>query len=157
MSNPLRPIADQFNIWFKTVISQETATTYSKTFQVTLSILQETGKLLWLVLCFGLVLFQWIVDSGKQLWQDSQAWYGSIKEPKGEHLWEAISKVVSETSRSSVAVALGQARGQLGLPVAETKAAPVTPPAKPKPAEVNTTPPPPVAATTPAAPAAKEE
>lgn len=153
MSNPLRPIADQFSLWFKTVFSQETATTYNKTFQVTLSILKETGKLLWLVLCFGLVLFQWIVDSSQQLWQESKTWYGSIEEPKGEHLWEALSKVVSETSRSSVAVALGQAREQLGLPIAETKATP-TPPA-PQPPVVNTSTPP--AATTVAASPAEEE
>jgi hypothetical protein len=157
MSNPLRPIADQFSLWFKTVFSQETATTYNKTFQVTVSILKETGKLLWLVLCFGLVLFQWVVDSSQQLWQESKTWYGSIEEPKGEHLWEALSKVVSETSRSSVAVALGQAREQLGLPIAaEAKAAPM--PAAPKPPAVNASTPPAAttAATTAAAPAEEE-
>jgi hypothetical protein len=156
MSNPLRPIADQFSLWFKTVFSQETATTYNKTFQVTVSILKETGKLLWLVLCFGLVLFQWVVDSSQQLWQESKTWYGSIEEPKGEHLWEALSKVVSETSRSSVAVALGQAREQLGLPIAaETKAVPTPPAPKPQPPAVNTSTPP--AATTTAASPVEEE
>lgn len=154
MSNPLRPIADQFSLWLKTVFSPETATTYNKTFQVTVSILKETGKLLWLVLCFGLVLFQWIIDSSKQLWQDSKTWYDSIEEPKGEHLWEAISKVVSETSRSGVAVALGQAREQLGLPIAESKAAATPPAPKPQPAAANTSTPS-VAATT--APATEEE
>jgi predicted PurR-regulated permease PerM len=124
MTNPLRPIGDQFSLWWKTVFNQETIGTYQKTIQVTVDILKETGKLIWLVLCFGLVLFQWLIDSCKQLWQQSQSWYDSIEEPKGEHLWQELSKVVSDASRSSVALALGQARGQLGLPVTEPKVAP---------------------------------
>jgi predicted PurR-regulated permease PerM len=147
MTNPLRPIGDQFSLWWKTVFNQETLGTYQKTIQVTVDILRETGKLVWLVLCFGLVLFQWLTDSSKQLWQQSQSWYDSIEEPKGEHLWQEMSKAISVASRSSISLALGQARGQLGLPVTETNMAPPAPqstpvsskaPAPPAPAPVET-------------------
>jgi hypothetical protein len=122
-------LTDQIKVWWKTVSSQDSLGTYQKTIQATWNILRETGKLLWLVLCLGLVLVTWIWTSSKTSSQKFQAWYQSIPEPKSEHVWTQASQLLVSTGRTTGTKVMTQAREQLGLPALEAPSSP-TPIAK---------------------------
>jgi hypothetical protein len=109
-------LIDQVNVWWKTVSDKDSLGTFQKTILFIWNILRETGRLLWLVLCLGLVLITWIWTSSKTSSQKFQAWYESIPEPKSEHVWAEASQFLASASRSTAANVMVQAREQLGLP-----------------------------------------
>jgi hypothetical protein len=139
-------LIDQVTVWWKTVTDKDSLGTYQKTVQTTWNILRETGKLLWLVLCLGLVLVTWIWTSSKTSSQRFQAWYESIPEPKTENAWAEASQFLVSAGRTTATNMMAQARAQLGLPapqatpVIKTVAAAPTPaaPAPPAPETVAT-------------------
>jgi hypothetical protein len=145
MSYPLR---SQISLWWQTVSSEETLNTYQKTVQVTWKILQETTKLLWLFLCLGLVLFDWVRNTSVQSGQQFKTWVDSLQEPKAEHAWAEVVKLAKSVGQNGTTRLLGQAREQLGLAtpaVAQPAMPTVSAVAAPK-AEA-TAPPPPVSGT----------
>jgi hypothetical protein len=128
-------LIDQVNVWWKTVSDKDSLGTFQKTILFIWNILRETGRLLWLVLCLGLVLITWIWTSSKTSSQKLQAWYESIPEPKSEHVWAEASQFLVSASRSTATNVMAQAREQLGLPAPEAptpvvKAVTATPVAK---------------------------
>jgi hypothetical protein len=151
MSNPLQ---DQVTIWWNTVTSVETLGAYQKVLQVTWNVLWETAKLLWLFLCLGFVLFDWISDQVTRSSRNARAWWDSLAEPKIEHVGPALGQSLAAVGRSSTTTLVGQAREQLGLPTpAPALPKPNAAPPKPQP-PVNTAPTPVVTDTV---PKAKEE
>jgi hypothetical protein len=109
-------LIDQVNVWWKTVSDKDSLGTFQKTILFIWSIVRETGKLLWLVLCLGLVLGTWIWTSSKTSSQKLQAWYESIPEPKSEHVWAETSQFLVSAGRTTATNMMTQARQQLGLP-----------------------------------------
>jgi hypothetical protein len=109
-------LIDQVNVWWKTVTDKDSLGTIQKTIQFIWNILLETGKLLWLVLCLGLVLATWVWTSSKTSSQKLQAWYQSIPEPKSEHVWTEASQFLVSAGRTTATNMMTQAREQLGLP-----------------------------------------
>jgi hypothetical protein len=134
-------LIDQVNVWWKTVTDKESLGTFQKTIQFIWNILLETGRLLWLVLCLGLVLATWIWTSSKTSSQKLQAWYQNIPEPKSERVWAEVSQFLVSASRTTATNMMTQAREQLGLPTSEAPtpivkavtAAPAPPAAVPSP------------------------
>jgi hypothetical protein len=118
-------LIDQVNVWWKTVTDKESLGTFQKTIQFIWNILWETGRLLWLVLCLGLVLATWIWTSSKTSSQKLQAWYESIPEPKSERVWSEASQFLVSAGRTTATNMMSQAREQLGLP--EPEATPINP------------------------------
>jgi hypothetical protein len=114
MSNPLQ---DQITVWWNTVTRAETLGAYQKVLQVTWDILRETAKLLWLFLCLGFVLLDWMSSQVTQSSREARAWWDSLAEPKIEHVGPALGQSLAAIGRSSSTTLVGQARGQLGLPV----------------------------------------
>jgi hypothetical protein len=151
MSNPLQ---DQVTVWWNTVTSAETLGTYQKALQVTWAILRETAKLLWLFLCLGFVLFDWIGHQITRSSQNARAWWDSLAEPKVEHVGPALGQSLVAVGRSSTTTLVGQAREQLGLP-APTPSLPKSTPAPKPQSAVSIAAPAPVAADP--VPAAEEE
>jgi hypothetical protein len=128
-------LIDQVTVWWKTVSDKDSLGTFQKTILFIWNIVRETGKLLWLVLCLGLVLGTWIWTSSKTSSQKLQAWYESIPEPKSEHVWAEVSQFLASAGRTTATSMMTQAREQLGLsaealtPMVKTVAA--APAAKP--------------------------
>lgn len=143
-------LIDQVKVWWTTVSDKDSLGTYQKTIQTTWNILRETGKLLWLVFCLGLVLVTWIWTSSKTSSQQLKTWYESIPEPKSENLWTEVSQFLVSTGQNTATQLMTQAREQLGLSapeatpvvkavaaapaVAKPAATPVPTPAAPEPA-----------------------
>jgi hypothetical protein len=132
-------LIDQVNVWWKTVSDKDSLGTYQRTIQTTWNILRETGKLIWLVFCLGLVLVTWIWTSSKTSSQQLKTWYEGIPEPKSENLWTEASQFLVSTGRTTATKMMAQAREQLGLPESEAStpilktvaAAPVAPDSPP--------------------------
>jgi hypothetical protein len=130
-------LVDQVKVWWKTVSDQESLGTYQKTIQTTWNILRETGRLLWLILCLGLVFVTWIWTTSKTSSQQLKTWYESIPEPKSENVMTEASQFLASASRTTATKVMTQAREQLGLPaptvtpVVKTVAAAAPPVAKP--------------------------
>ena len=120
---------------------------------MTLTILTETGKLLWLVLCLGLVFFNWFWHGSIHLGARFKTWIDGLDEPKSTRLWSDAGQFLLETGQNSVALALTQARQQLGLPVVEASPPPASTPQKPPAPSTAQTPPPQTVPDTAAVPA----
>ena len=126
-------LVDQVKVWWKTVSDQESLGTYQKTVQTTWNILRETGRLLWLVLCLGLVFVTWLWTTSKTSGQQLRTWYEGIPEPKSENVVTEASQFFASASRTTATKMMTQAREQLGLPSPEAtpvvKMVATTPPA----------------------------
>ncbi|MCM1983939.1 hypothetical protein [Lyngbya confervoides] len=132
------PLENQAKVWVQTLSSQQTLSAYQavlesllatlralwEALKVTWDILKETGKLLWLVLCLGLVAFDWIWDGGSQLVSKTKAITKQASNPSSEHYFADASKALLEASKSSAVKAVAQAREQLGLPQQDRPARP---------------------------------
>ena len=159
------PLETQAKVWVDTISSEETVSTYQSVFQtlvtsvqalwdaikVSWNIIKETGKLLWLFICFGLVAFDWIWDGGSRIVEKAKNVTAEAGDPKSDTYFADAGKALLDASKSSAVNAVAQAREQLGLPKTERKvaAAPkATPAAAPKAAApAPTTPPAPKAET----------
>ncbi|HEY9828137.1 MAG TPA: hypothetical protein V6D19_22090 [Stenomitos sp.] len=120
MSQQLQSQATQ---WWQTVASQKTIKTYQDTAQITWSILQETLKLAWLILCLGLVLFGWLWQGSTSSGQRLKTWIDSLEEPKANTIWLDTKNFLLEKAQVASLSVLNQARTQLGL----ATVAPATP------------------------------
>ncbi len=141
-------IQTQANKLWQIISSQSTVKAYQDTLALTWLILKETGQLLWLVLCLGLVAGDWFWKKSYQAGQDTRVWIDTlqtqVETPAGEAA-EATSTAdfLGETSKSLLATGqatvtrlLNTAKEQLGMEVtSESPATPApvaVPPAPPK-------------------------
>jgi hypothetical protein len=138
-------LVDQVKVWWKTVSDRESLGTYQKTIQTTWNILRETGRLLWLILCLGLVFVTWLWTTSKTSSQQLKTWYESIPEPKSENVMTEASQFLASASRTTATKMMTQAREQLGLSTPEATpmvkavaAAPAPTPTAPEPAAAKT-------------------
>ncbi len=138
-------LVDQVKVWWKTVSDQESLGTYQKTVQTTWNILRETGRLLWLVFCLGLVFITWLWTTSKTSGQQLRTWYEGIPEPKSENVVTQVSQFFASASRTTATKVMTQAREQLGLSAPEVTpivkavaAAPAPTPTAPEPAAAKT-------------------
>ena len=144
MSSPLEA---QAKTWVETISSEETIAAYQKVLQslitavqalwdailVSWTILKETGKLVWLFICLGLVAFDWLIDGVKKLFEKIKGLSEQTSNVDNENYFADISKVLLEAGKTSAVQAVSQAREQLGMPKAERPTA-ATPPVAAKPA-----------------------
>ncbi len=141
-------IQAQANKLWQIISSPSTVKAYQETLALTWAILKETGQLLWLVLCLGLVAGDWFWKKSYKAGQDARVWIDAMQTraetPEAEGA-EATSTAnfLTETGKSllsagqaGVTLVLNTAKEQLGL---EVKSAPpaqlapvATPPAPPK-------------------------
>ncbi len=142
-------IQAQANKLWQIISNPSTAKTYQETLALTWAILKETGQLLWLVLCLGLVAGDWFWKKSYKAGQDTRVWVDTmqtkVETPDAEGSDEATSSAnfLSETGKSllsagqaGITLALNTAKQQLGIEIASeppAKPAPVaTPPAVPQ-------------------------
>lgn len=149
-------IQAQANKLWQIISNPSTAKTYQDTLAITWAILKETGQLLWLVLCLGLVAGDWFWKKSYKAGQDTRVWIDTmqtkVETPAGEGD-EAISTAnfLGETGKSLLATGqagvtrlLNTAKEQLGIEVTSESPALPTPaatlPAPPKVVSPNVTP-----------------
>lgn len=143
-------IQAQANKLWQLISSPSTAKTYQQTLALTWSLLQETGQLLWLVLCLGLVAGDWFWKKSYKAGQDTRVWVDTLQtkaatpDPEAEAADVATSTAnfLSETGKSLLSAgqngltsALNTAKAQLGMEIKAppAKRAPIaTPLASPK-------------------------
>ncbi|NCJ06553.1 hypothetical protein GS597_08530 [Synechococcales cyanobacterium C] len=101
--------------WWRLITSSETLGTYQKTLDRTWQILQETAKLLWLVLCLGLVVFTGFWNGSIRLGRSVRAWVDQLEDPKSSHLLPEAGRTLIAIGKTAGLLALWQARAQLGL------------------------------------------
>jgi len=140
-------IQTQANKLWQIISNPSTAKTYQQTLTLTWSILKETGQLLWLVLCLGLVAGDWFWKKSYQTGQDARGWVDTLQTKVAEtgagegteptstaNLLGETGKSLLGASQVAVTKALNTARAQLGLEALPEppKPAPVAPSAPPK-------------------------
>lgn len=118
MTNPVQTQASK--LW-QTITAPDTAATYQKTGALTWAILKDTGYLLWLVLCLGLVGGEWLWKTGYKTGWDVRDWVNNLDKPKSDRPVSNSGASVSELLKSSVNSAITTAKTQLGIePTAPT-------------------------------------
>lgn len=137
------PLETQAKVWADTLSSEETISAYQavlKAFvsavtalwdaiQVSWNIIKETGKLIWLFICFGLVASDWLWDGSKGLIEKVKGLTDHAGDPKSDTYIVDTGKALFEASKTSAVKAVTQAREQLGLPKDNVAAAPKAAPA----------------------------
>ncbi len=112
----------QMATWWRLITSGETLGTYQKALDLTLAILKETAKLLWLTLCLGLVAFTSFWNGSIWLGRSVRVWVDHVEDPKSSNLLPEAGRTAVALGKTAGLLALWQAREQLGLP--QTKARP---------------------------------
>lgn len=121
----------------------KTAGTYTQTIAITWTLLKETGYLLWLILCFGLVAGDWFWKKSYETGQSTRTWVDNLQTTIEANTQGGVgtgetgtTNLLSETSKSLLSagqrgldLALNTAKEQLGLEVTAMEAKPE--PAKP--------------------------
>jgi len=141
-----QPVKEQATKVWQTITAPETAETYKKTGALTWGILKDTGYLLWLVLCLGLVVWK----TGYKTGWDVREWVNNLDKTKPELPTADSGKSVLESLKTTMGNTLAAARNQLGiaetdmpeLPKVET---PVVTAAQPEPVKPAVSEPKPVA------------
>jgi hypothetical protein len=138
MSNQIQTQAAK--VW-ETIAAPETGSTYQKTGSLTWAILKETGYLLWLVLCIGLVAGEWIWKTGYRTGYGFRDWLNNFERPSPDRLLSATGQSLLDVSKTGMSAVLSTAKNQLGIePDPEPIAPPVVsaPPAPAAPAPLPT-------------------
>ncbi len=112
MSNQVKTQADK--LW-KTITDPSTASTYQNTVKVTWSILKETGLLLWLVICLGLVFGEWIWKTGYRTGWNVRGWINNVDKPSPDKLLNETGKSLTELGKTVAASTIAAAKNQLGI------------------------------------------
>lgn len=125
------------------ISSPSTVKAYQETLALTWAILKETGQLLWLVLCLGLVAGDWFWKKSYKAGQDARVWIDAMQTraeaPEAEGAEATLTaNFLTETGKSllsagqaGVTLVLNTAKEQLGLEVTSEPAAQATPVAPP--------------------------
>jgi hypothetical protein len=133
-------IKTQADKLWQIISNPSTTKTYQQTLTLTWSILKETGQLVWLVLCLGLVAGDWFWKKSYKTGQDTRVWVDTLQTKVGETVEgegaepTSTADILGETGKSLLGAgqvaatkALNTARTQLGLE-------PLPEPIKPAPA-----------------------
>lgn len=145
------------------LFSEETATTYQSTLNLTGTILKESAQLIWLIICSVFVFGAWFSDTSVKTGNRLRTWIDEQSNPSASTAEKkdlaATGKSLLESGRTSAAYLLAQAREQLGLepePEPVKKKTELKPTASVQPSAAAATPSPtPIAKPTPSAPATK--
>lgn len=117
-----KQLSDQANKVWGLLTDPTTTSTYTQTLDVTWKIIRETGNLLWLTLCLGLVGFDWFWTRSIQSGRDFRSWLTNMEKPSSDKVTVEAGKAIASVSKNSVSYIVATARKQLGLPAKETLA-----------------------------------
>lgn len=113
MSSKIQAQAAKF---WQSVVSADTVKAYTNAIDVTWTIIKEAGLLIWLVICFVLVIFDWGYDVSTSAGRKTRAWYDGISKVDSNDIASETGKQLVAASKASLFSTISQARSQLGLP-----------------------------------------
>lgn len=113
MSNQISSQASK--VW-SIVSAPTTGDTYKQTGALTWTIIRETGILIWLVICLGLVAFDWFWTNSIWAGQRTRNWVDNLTSTGSDRLPSEAGKAILTVGKTGLASAIAQAREQLGLP-----------------------------------------
>ena len=142
MTQRIRTQASRF---WSTLVGADTLNAYKNALSVTLAILKEGVLLIWLVICLGLVVFDWASAQAIAIGRGARNWYGNLEKNDSSQIAADVKQKLLSASKASVTMTIAQARQQVGLP--EKEATPELP-ASPK-ELVSPVSPPPMASSSP--------
>ncbi len=100
----------------KIVTEPQTYATYKDFVLVTWNILKETGLLVWLIICLGLVFLEWFWNSSLAAGRNTRAWFNRL-EGSNEQIASETGKALLSAGKNSLDFTIATAKKQLGLPV----------------------------------------
>jgi hypothetical protein len=106
--------------FWQLLFAPETAATYQKAITLTGQIFRESGLLIWLTICLVLVLMEWFYQNATQAGQKARAWidHQQAADAGPDHMASGFGKALLAAGQNSLTYTLGQAKAQLGLPIA---------------------------------------
>lgn len=113
MSSKIQAQATKF---WQAVVSADTVKAYTNAIDVTWTIIKEAGILIWLILCFVLVIFDWGYDVSTSAGRKTRDWYDGISKVDSNDIASETGKQLVAASKASLFSTISQARSQLGLP-----------------------------------------
>ncbi len=117
-----KQLSDQATKVWGLLTNPTTTTTYTQALDVTWIIIRETGNLLWLTFCLGLVGFDWFWTQSIGAGKTVRGWVNDMDKPSSDKVTAEAGKVIASASKNSVSYVLSTARKQLGLPEKEIPA-----------------------------------
>jgi hypothetical protein len=115
-----KQISSQATKVWQLLSAQDTLATYRQTLGLTGQILKEIASLLWLVLCLGLVAFDWLWNNSSTAWKNIQSWFSNFDTNNTEKMASEMGQAITSFGKNTLSYTLSQARDQLGLPQKET-------------------------------------
>lgn len=118
MSNQISTQATKF---WQLVSAPSTANTYQQTIAVTGQLLKEAALLVWLVLCLGLVFFDWVGTTAVTLGGQLRNWVNALGQTSSDQVATNTGKALLSVGKTGIASTIALARNQLGLPEKSTE------------------------------------
>ncbi len=117
-----KQLSDQADKVWEILTDPNTTSTYTQTLDVTWKIIRETGNLLWLTLCLGLVGVDWFWTRSIGAGRSFRSWLETMEKPSSDKVTAEAGKAIASVSKNGVAYVVSAARKQLGLPEKEVPA-----------------------------------
>lgn len=117
-----KQLSDQADKVWGILTDPNTTSTYTQTLDVTWKIIRETGNLLWLTLCLGLVGVDWFWTRSIGAGRNFRSWLETMEKPSSDKVTAEAGKAIASVSKNSVSYVVSAARKQLGLPEKEIPA-----------------------------------
>ncbi|GEM_PF-821088 len=114
-----KQLSDQADKVWGILTDPNTTSTYTQTLDVTWKIIRETGSLLWLTLCLGLVGVDWFWTRSIGAGRNFRMWLETMEKPSSDKVTAEAGKAIASVSKNGVSYVVSAARKQLGLPQKE--------------------------------------
>jgi hypothetical protein len=100
-------------------LTRDTVSTFSQSIRLLFTLLKETGILLWLAVCYGLIAIGWVGNKAVESGQRAKSWLNSLRESSQN---QSATEIAAETGKSVLAgskttidYVMTQAKKQVGL------------------------------------------
>ena len=108
-------IQGQASKLWKTLSDPKTLETYQHTLGLTWTILQEAARLLWLMLCLGIVWLAWGWAASLWAGRNVRAFVSEVSQPDAQPMTNQLGQVLLTAGQQSFSIALNTAKDQLGI------------------------------------------
>ncbi|NJP12186.1 MAG: hypothetical protein HC866_24235 [Leptolyngbyaceae cyanobacterium RU_5_1] len=116
-------IKAQADTLWKILSEPKTYATYKDAVLITWIILVEAALLVWLVICLGLVVFEWFWNSSIVAGRNFRDWFNNRIEGPSDQIASETGRALLSASKNGLDFTIAAAKSQLGMPVEEKKEA----------------------------------
>lgn len=101
-------------LW-KTLSDPKTLETYQQALGLTWTMIQEAARLLWLILCLGIVWLAWGWAASIWAGRNMRTFVAEVSQPNAETVTNQFGKVLLMAGQQTFSLALNTAKNQLGI------------------------------------------